>query len=198
MNQKPIDLYADTGTINQNAASSGRFSAFAVVIFFTALLMIAVVGWGIYQNSLGQPDSGEAPDFSLAMIGSDDEAVFSLSEQRGKVVVINFWGSWCGPCRTEAPMLQRTYEDFVARGAPVEFVGIAVKDIESDALEFMDEFGITYPNVMDIGARLENEYRTQGVPETFVVGPDGEIVRFFYATPRESDLRQTIEGALPG
>ena len=166
-----------------------------MVITFAGLLMIAVVAWGIYQNGLGQPDEGEAPDFSLAVLGMDDET-FTLSEQQGKVVVINFWGSWCGPCRVEAPMLQRTYEDYQARGAPVEFVGIAVKDIEGDALEFMDEFGITYPNVMDIGAQLEDEYRTQGVPETFVVGPDGHIVKFFFAMPNERDLRDTIEDAI--
>ena len=201
MTEKPIDLYADGEALPdiapQEGEAKGRITPFGVVVTLTGLLMISVVAWGIYQNSLSQPDRGEAPDFSLAVLGAEDDT-FTLSEQQGKVVVINFWGSWCGPCRTEAPLLQRTYEDYVARGEPVVFVGIAVKDIESDALEFMDEFGITYPNVMDIGARLEEEYRTQGVPETFVVGPDGHIVEFFFAMPRERDLRETIEDALPG
>lgn len=203
MTEKPIDLYADDDALPRldaqaQAGEAARIiTPFGVVVTLAGLLMIAVVAWGIYQNSLGQPDRGEAPDFSLAVIGAEEET-FTLSEQHGKVVVINFWGSWCGPCEAEAPMLQRTYEDYQARGAPVEFVGIAVKDIESDALEFMDRFGITYPNVMDIGAQLEDEYRTQGVPETFVVGPDGQIVEFFFAMPRESDLRNAIEEALPG
>jgi cytochrome c biogenesis protein CcmG/thiol:disulfide interchange protein DsbE len=203
MTEKPIDLYADDDALPRGDALSPErdstriVTPFGVVVTLAGLLMVAVVAWGIHQNSKGQPDRGEAPDFSLALIGAEDET-FTLSEQQGKVVVINFWGSWCGPCEAEAPMLQRTYADYQTRGEPVEFVGIAVKDFESDALEFMDRFGITYPNVMDIGARLEDEYRTQGVPETFVVGPDGNIVEFYYAMPRESELRNTIEEALPG
>jgi cytochrome c biogenesis protein CcmG/thiol:disulfide interchange protein DsbE len=75
-------------------------------------------------------------------------------------------------------------------------VGIAVKDIESDSLAFMEEFGITYPNVMDKGAKIEKAYRTQGVPETFIVDRNGEITQFFYAQPSEFELRQAIEEAM--
>jgi cytochrome c biogenesis protein CcmG/thiol:disulfide interchange protein DsbE len=192
--QPPIDLYADDVPARQSAPKNTLFTPFGVVVSLTALLMLLVVAWGIYQNSLSQPDSGLAPDFDLPLIGQ--EGNFVLSQQRGQVVVINFWGSWCGPCRDEAPMLQRLYEEYQSQG--VLFVGIAVKDIESDSIEYIEEFGITYANVMDIGARMEEEYRTQGVPETFVVGKDGHITEFFFAQPRESDLRAAIEAALQG
>lgn len=172
---------------------SGFFTPFGVVVTLAALLMIAVVAWGIYQNSLTQPQEGQAPDFDLPLIGNS-EASFKLSEQRGQVVVINFWGSWCGPCREEAPMLQNLYEEYQAQG--VVFVGIAVKDIERDSLAYIDEFNITYPNVMDVGANIEKAYRTEGVPETFIVDKNGEIVKFFYAQPPEAELREVIEAAI--
>jgi cytochrome c biogenesis protein CcmG, thiol:disulfide interchange protein DsbE len=178
---KPIDLYAEDISLEARPKQGFTFSPFSIVVLVIAVLMIAVVAWGIYQNQQSQPEEGEAPDFTL-------------SEQRGKVVVINFWGSWCGPCREEAPMLQRTYEAYKDQG--VIFVGMDVKDIEGDALEYIAEFGITYPNVIDLGGDMEDAYRTQGVPETFVVGKDGNIVKFFYAQPRESELRAVIEEAL--
>lgn len=185
-NEQPIDLYADE-PVQTN--TGGFFTPFAIAVILTAILMIAVVAWGIYQNSLSQPEGGQATDFTLPLIGAEGE--FSLSEQRGQVVVINFWGSWCGPCRDEAPMLQQIYSEYKDQG--VVFVGIAVKDIESDSIEYIEEFGITYPNVMDIGGKMEDVYRTQGVPETFVVNTEGEIIKFFFAKPRESELRAAIE-----
>ena len=94
-------------------------------------------------------------------------------------------------------MLQRTYELYQDKG--VVFVGIAVKDIESDSLAFMEEFSVTYPNVMDIGGHMEDEYRTTGVPETFVVDKDGNLTSWYYfPNPTESELISTIEEALNG
>lgn len=192
MTETTYDPYADE--TQQPTASTRRrfFTPFGLVVMLAAVLMVAVVGWGIYQNEQSQPESGPAPDFDLPLLGA--EGNFKLSDYRGEVVVINFWGSWCGPCRVEAPMLQQMYEDYQSQG--VVFLGIAVKDIERDSLAYIEEFGITYPNVMDKGGQTEKDYRTQGVPETFVVGKDGEIVEFFFAQPRESDLRAAIEKAI--
>lgn len=193
MTEVHYDPYAEEVAVQKHESQGSRlFTPFGLVIAAAAVLMVAVVAWGIYQNEQSQPESGPAPDFDLPLIG--EEGNFKLSDQRGKVVVINFWGSWCGPCRVEAPLLQQTYEDYQAQG--VIFVGIAVKDIERDSIAYIEELGITYPNVMDKGAEIEKAYRTQGVPETFVVGKDGEIVKFFFAQPNEAELRTTIEKAL--
>jgi cytochrome c biogenesis protein CcmG/thiol:disulfide interchange protein DsbE len=193
MSEPVLDLYADEAP-PLPPERAGLLTPFGVVLFLTAALMLAVVGWGIYQNSLTQEalEGGLAPDFTLPLLAQ--EGNWQLSAQRGQVVVINFWGSWCAPCREEAPMLQALYEDYVAQG--VIFVGVAVKDVERDALAYLAEFGITYPNVMDKGGVVEERYRTQGVPETFVIGKDGVVREFFFARPRESDLRQAIEEAL--
>lgn len=183
------DLYAEAP---EQEASGARITPFGIVVIFASIFMIGVVAWGIYQNNQSQPEGGEAPDFTLPLIM--DEGEFTLSEQQGNVVVVNFWGSWCGPCRDEAPMLQDNFERFQDRG--VVFVGIAVKDTPRDATEYIEEFGITYPNVMDLGGHMEDAYRTQGVPETFIIGRDGEITKFFFATPNELEFVEAIEDAL--
>jgi len=188
--QQPIDLYAEDSA--EQSQRDGIFTPFGLVITAGAILMVSVVAWGIYQNSLSQPNEGVAPEIDQPYLGQ--EGRFLLSDYQGQVVVVNFWGSWCGPCRVEAPMLQQVYSDYEADG--VVFVGVAVKDIESDALAYIDEFNITYPNVMDIGGVTEEDYRTQGVPETFVIDKDGNIVKFFFAQPNELELRRIIEEAL--
>jgi cytochrome c biogenesis protein CcmG/thiol:disulfide interchange protein DsbE len=190
--EQPLDLYQEDSPPSPAAERSSLFSPFGIVVGITALLLVAVVAWGINRNNQSQPRSGPAPDFSLPLLGQEGD--FTLSEQRGQVVVINFWGSWCGPCRDEAPMLQQIYADYQAQG--VIFLGIAVKDIESDSLAYIEEFGITYPNVMDMGGQAEDLYFTQGVPETFVVDKEGNIQAFFFARPSEAKLRGAIEAAL--
>jgi len=187
------DPYADDSHTKEAALEKKRLlSPFSVVLILIVGLMIGVVMWGIYQNSLTQPDRGPAPHFALPLLGED--GVFSLEAQEGSVVVVNFWGSWCGPCRAEAPMLQHAYEYFQAEG--VVFVGVAIKDIERDSLNFIEEFQITYPNVMDYGGEVEDLYRVDGVPETFVIDRDGNIQKFFYARPREVELYAAIQEAL--
>ncbi|MFP4322177.1 MAG: TlpA family protein disulfide reductase [Anaerolineales bacterium] len=192
MTEKPLDLYGDESPIGAAPAPGGKMTPFGLTVLAAAILMIGVVLWAIYDNSRGGLEGGPAPEFTLPLIGAEGE--FDLAEHRGNVVVINFWGSWCPPCRAEAPMLQSAYADYQSEG--VVFVGIAVDDTATNALAFMDEFGITYPNVMDIGGEMEDAYRTQGVPETFVIDRDGDIHTFFFAPPPESDLRAAIEAAL--
>lgn len=196
MTHVAYDPYADeslgTGDNPNQQQQKERLSPTSLVFIAAAVLMLSVVAWGIYDNAQSQPENGPAPAFALPML--EEEGVFSLASQQGDVVVINFWGSWCGPCRREAPMLQEAYEHFAPQG--VVFVGIAVKDIESDALDYIDEFNITYPNVMDWGGELEEAYRTQGVPETFIVDRNGDVHKFFFAQPTEREFYSAIEEAL--
>ncbi len=189
MSEQPLDLYGDTPAA---APTQRGISPFGLTIIAAAVLMIGVVLWAIYDNARGQIEGGPAPEFTLPMLGTEDE--FSLAAQRGNVVVVNFWGSWCAPCRAEAPMLQDTYTEYQSAG--VVFVGIAVDDTERNAQAFLEEFGITYPNVMDLGGEMEDAYRIQGVPETFIIDPGGEVHTFFFATPTESALRAAIEDAM--
>jgi cytochrome c biogenesis protein CcmG/thiol:disulfide interchange protein DsbE len=191
------DLYAeeDAGVAGRTAGAAGKnrfLTPMNLIVLAITLLVIAIVAWGVWQTQLKQPEEGPAPGFSLPDVATGEQ--FTLSEQRGKVVVVNFWGTWCNPCRVEAPMLQRTYAAYQDQG--VVFVGIAAKDVPSKVLDYIDEFGITYPNVMDEGDRLWDAYRIEAVPETFVIDTNGQITKFFRAQPPESELRRAIEEAM--
>ncbi len=175
-----------------------RISAFGAMSLLLVVGLLFVIGYALYQRSLSTVTEGPAPDFEITVFESDQLArsgeTFSLSDLKGQVVVINFWASYCLPCRDEAPMLERTWQTYRDQG--LVLLGINTDDIERDARAYMAEFGITYPNAPDTGGRIEDKYRITGIPETFVINRDGEVVRHFLAEPRESDLRAEIERAL--
>lgn len=142
----------------------------AVIAFALILGLLAMLGWRLVEVNSGQVDSGTAPDFTLT---SFEGETITLSELRGQVVIINFWASWCPPCREEAAYLEATWRKYQDQG--VVFIGVDYADTESKALAYLDEFDITYFNGPDIGTRISQDYNMQGVPETFYVAKDGQI-----------------------
>ncbi|HKZ55114.1 MAG TPA: TlpA disulfide reductase family protein [Anaerolineales bacterium] len=146
-------------------AGLGRPMAYALVLGLLGLL-----AWGLVQTNNGPRASGMAPDFTIT--GFDGRTV-TLSGLRGQVVIVNFWASWCPPCREEAAYLEQTWRKYQGRG--VVFVGVDWVDTEKEALAYIDEFDITYINGPDIGTRIADAYRIQGVPETFFVAKTGEL-----------------------
>lgn len=114
---------------------------------------------------------GPVPDFSLT---SFDGQTYRLSELRGKVVLINFWASWCKPCEQEAADLESAWRYYQPRG-DVVFLGIAWTDTEKKSLEYLAKFDITYPNGPDLGTRISQAFRTTGVPETYIVDKSGNL-----------------------
>ena len=170
-----------------------RISPMTVVIMVGAVLMLVVIGVSLMRVGQSQPTSGPAPDFSLQTFGGD---TFRLAEQQGKIVIINFWASWCVPCRDEAPILQDVWERYRDRG--VVLVGVAYLDVERDSLAFIDEFGITYPNGLDIGEKIAKQYNIQGVPETFIVDQNGELVDLYVGPAKEGQIDAILEQKLLG
>ena len=98
----------------------------------------------------------------------------SLADLRGQVVVLNFWASWCAPCRREAPALQSVWETYKDQG--VAFVGVTYHDAEGASLAFIEEYGITYPNGVDEMERISRDYGVTAVPETYVIDRAGRLV----------------------
>lgn len=138
--------------------------------FAGVFLVLGVLGWGLIRTRSGPVGSGPAPDFTLA--GFDGQTI-NLRDLRGQVVVVNFWASWCPPCREEAAYLERTWRDYQGQG--VVFLGVDWVDTEKEALAYIAEFNITYFNGPDLGTRIAQAYRIQGVPETFFIDKNGQV-----------------------
>lgn len=145
----------------------------ATGVLLPALAVLALLAYGfgrepryIESPMLGRP----APTFGLTLF---DGGMLRLADLRGKVVFLNFWASWCPPCRAEAPALEAAWRQLEDQG--VVFVGVNTQDDEERARAFLDEFGITYPNGRDPGGRIAVDYGVWGLPETFFIGPDGRI-----------------------
>ncbi|MDW8058516.1 MAG: TlpA disulfide reductase family protein [Thermomicrobium sp.] len=114
-----------------------------------------------------------APDFSLPSLRNDQDV--RLSDYRGRVVILNFWGSWCPPCREEAPILRAFAERFAADQVVVIGIDVWERDWD-DGRRFLDEFGIGYPNAYDREGSVTIDYGVSGVPETFVIDRDGRLL----------------------
>ncbi len=111
-------------------------------------------------------------DFQVTTL---DGRELRLSDLRGSIVMVDFWSSWCPPCRAEAPVLVEAYERWSKLG--VEFVGVSIWDDEGDVRDFVTRHGIAYPNAIDDDGGIAVEFGVKGIPEKFFVNAEGEIVR---------------------
>ena len=119
-----------------------------------------------------------------------------LSDLQGQGVVLNFWGSWCGPCRAEAPLLAEAWAR--EQGNGIAFIGLTYQDTEQGARRFMAEYGLTYPNGPDIGNKWSRRYGVQGIPATFFIDAEGMLVSQHRGMiVSAEDLAQRIEQIRP-
>ena len=154
-----------------------------------ALLVLALLGYAILADPTEPPQVGSpVPDFQLAAL---DGSPMNLRGQLGSVVVVNFFASWCAPCRQEAAALEQTWREYRDRG--VQFYGIAYKDADSKAQAFLDEFDVTYPSTVEHGNHTARAYGITGVPETFVVDQQGLLVHHFLGPITQAELGQELD-----
>jgi cytochrome c biogenesis protein CcmG/thiol:disulfide interchange protein DsbE len=145
-----------------------------VSLALVALLVYGVVGAGNSTTLDDAVASGKRPEAPSRSLPGLDGGARSLADWRGKPVIVNFWASWCDPCKDEAPILERAHQRLKARGGTV--LGVTISDQSDDSRTFAKRFGITFPNVRDVEDDLSHDYDRTGVPETFVVDADGRIV----------------------
>jgi cytochrome c biogenesis protein CcmG/thiol:disulfide interchange protein DsbE len=154
-----------------------RVAQLAALIGVAALLGLLIwkVAFGRTTGAADELAQGKlvrAPAFVLDRL--DRDGTLGVADLRGKAVVVNFWASWCVPCRDEAPVLQKTYERYRDQGLVV--LGVDVNDFRQDARRFMKRYGLSYPVVYDGKGSTVGKWGVRGFPETFFVDRTGKLV----------------------
>lgn len=151
----------------------------AIAIAVLGALLVALLLFGVLRqgndrtldDAVVRGERPAAPDARLPLLNGGGRR--SLADYRGRVVVLNFWASWCVPCREEAPLLERVHRRLGSRGT---VLGVTYKDYAGDSRRFMRELRLTYPSLRDDKLELAPKYGTNALPETFVLDREGGIV----------------------
>ena len=143
-----------------------------IIAVVAAVAIVALLTFGLLSKGNSRLADGEsAPSPELPKLAEHGKG--SLKEYRGKWVLVNFWASWCIPCRDEAPELQKFQEEHA--GANFTVVGIDTQDLSDDGSKFAREYGLTYPQLHDGNGENGHEFGTTGVPENYLLEPNGKL-----------------------
>jgi len=142
-----------------------------LTITLTAILFLIAA---CEQNTAVSSSSNEiqaAKNFTLETLNGNKE--ISLENFKGKPVVVNFWATWCGPCKQEMPFFEETWREY--KDKDIVFIGIDVMDDRENAQEFVDKLGISYTNLYDPSGKISNSYGVVALPATFFIDKNGDI-----------------------
>jgi cytochrome c biogenesis protein CcmG/thiol:disulfide interchange protein DsbE len=161
------------------------------VVQLTALVAVAglfgLLVWKLTHQSHPAKVGGPVPNFALKRL--DGDGTLSLTSLRGKPAVINFFASWCAPCKQEATVLENAWRQYKGR---VSFVGVDYHDVTSDGRRFLRAHDVTYPTVADGSGMIGDKYGLTGVPETFVVNAQGRLLAHIAGTLTARDNESTF------
>ena len=180
----------------------GRRLKLAAQVLAVAVVagLFGLLGWKVTHQGSGaalQRDVSygkhpAAPDFRLARLNGDGHV--ELKSLRNKVVLVNFWASWCDPCKREMPRLELAYRQFRSRG--VEFVGVDAQDFDSPAKHEMRKAGTSYPVVYDSAGKVLGRYGGLPLPKTYVIDRSGRLVALHIGELEPADISRLLENAL--
>lgn len=155
--------------------------------------LLGLLVWKVVSDEKPDVQRGAvAPDFTLERLGADGSV--RLSSLRGKVVVVNFWASWCTPCKKEMPLLEETWQRYRGRG--VEFIGVNTTDFSGDAQRFVKRYNVTFPVVRDSNGRVLARFGGLPLPWTYFIDSKGQIASYLRGEVREEELERGIQAAL--
>lgn len=175
----------------QPGGATQRKGVARYAIVLIAIGFVALLAYGLIVGGDTRVEAGKAPDFTLTSFEGD---TYRLSDLNGQVVVLNFWATWCVSCQDEADDIERVWRRYRDRG--VQFLGIDYLDQEPLNRQWLERYGITYPNGPDIQGRIYNAYGVQGLPETFVIDRSGNVAQVFVGAVKEPQLTAAIEKVL--
>jgi len=172
-------------------------------ISFAIILVVALVWLFISADPAGNTTAGKipapqtgflAPDFTLDTLDGD---TVTLSDLRGKAVLVNLWATWCPPCRSEMPAIQKLYDEYKDQGFVVLAVNATNQDQVSKIPDFIQEYGLTFPILLDTAGEVSRQYQLRSLPSSFFIGRDGVIQEVVIGGPMaETLLRTRIEKIL--
>ncbi len=164
-------------------------SPIPLAVLATLAALVALLAYGLVQNEPDDSLEGKtAPSFELPRLEGAGER--SLADYRGQVVVLNFWASWCKPCKDESPLLERWHQRIKDRDATV--LGVDMLDVTSDALDFIAEYGLTYPMLRDKDGEGLETFGVVQYPETFVIDRQGRIAAVRRGPVDEEFMRSQV------
>ncbi|TFG76593.1 MAG: TlpA family protein disulfide reductase [Thermodesulfobacteriales bacterium] len=140
----------------------------------------------------GNTENPAAKSFTLESLGGNEE--IGLENFKGKPIVINFWATWCGPCKQEIPFFEKTWKEYKDKG--VVFIGIDVMDDKENAVEFIETLGISYTNLYDPSGKTSNAYGVVALPATFFIDKNGNIAVKHYGSFLGSDAEKAFKSYL--
>jgi cytochrome c biogenesis protein CcmG/thiol:disulfide interchange protein DsbE len=189
---------SDESTVAAKRRGVPLWAQILIWAILIALLVVLAITLKRSQQGTAQPGD-KIQDFQLSMFSGyemNGRSQVSLSDLRGKVLLINFWASWCKPCEQEAAELRTAWAHY-QDGGDVLFIGVDYVDTEPEARAYLEKFDIRYPNGPDVGTRVSQLFRIQGVPETYFVDKTG-VLRYVQIGPFTSadQIRSIIDPLL--
>ncbi len=170
-------------------------SARAFLAFLAVCAVIGLLGFGLLSKGTAKIAVGDpVPDRALPVLGGSGQG--SIADYRGRWVLVNLWASWCIPCRQEAPVLDRFARRYRGRGVSV--LGIDVQDNSSDALDFVHDNHVEYPQLRSVGDERSSAFGSTGVPENFLVDPRGRLALIWRGPVDEAFLDEQVVPAIEG
>ncbi len=169
-----------------------------ILVSFAGLAVVALLVYGVthqgasrtLDEAVAQGQRPVAPDASTLLPALEGSGKSSLAAYRGKVVLLNFWASWCEPCEAEAPQLERTQRQLQGLGGTV--LGVTYLDASPDSRRFVRRFGLTYPNLRDADGNFAHTFGTDRLPESFVIDRGGDVVAISRGQVTSAFLRRAV------